>query len=278
MSKFNGKVSQVLDACLSSESSEVRAKVYEIINLSGLEADDPMFLILALTGQMRVFLETAPAELSKLLKEWKESNSRSLEQISQTILLIEEKQQKQVDTIKKNLEIVSSQCVSQIKEAGMAATSAIADANSETLAQAKKVCDRANELKEDVAQLRHDLKEDRQYNAGILKVLATRTRDETKLIEKVRDEINDSYIVLTRLKKEAFWSRHSDWFVPLLALLSVASIFYGVSTWFSSIMYNVTINSYEREIIHWNRERLKKCNKDNNPKCTLWIVPPEQRK
>ena len=278
MSKFNGKVSKVLDACLSSESPEVKAKVYQIINTSGLEPDDPMFLILALTGQMRVFLETAPTELSKLLKEWKESNSRSLEQISQTILLIEEKQQKQVDTIKKNLEIVSSQCVSQIKEAGMAATSAIADANSETLAQAKKVCDRANELKEDVAQLRHDLKEDRQYNAGILKVLATRTRDETKLIEKVRDEINDSYIVLTRLKKEAFWSRHSDWFVPLLALLSVASIFYGVSTWFSSIMYNVTINSYEREIIHWNRERLKKCNKDNNPKCTLWIVPPEQRK
>ena len=37
MSKFNGKVSQVLDACLSSESPEVRAKVYEIINLSGLE-------------------------------------------------------------------------------------------------------------------------------------------------------------------------------------------------------------------------------------------------
>ena len=278
MSKFNGKVSKVLDACLSSESPEVRAKVYEIINLSGLEPDDPMFLILALTGQMRVFLETAPTELSKLLKEWKESNSRSLEQISQAISLIEEKQQQQADAIKKNLEIVSSQCVSQIKEAGMATTSAIADANSETLTRAKKVCDRANELKEVLDKLRHDLKEDSQYNAGILKVLANRTRDETKLIEKVRDEINDSYIVLTRLKKEAFWSRHSDWFVPLLALLSVASIFYGVSTWFSSIMYNVTINSYEREIIHWNRERLKKCNKDNNPKCTLWIVPPEQRK
>ena len=62
---------------------------------------------------------------------------------------------------------------------------------------------KANELKEVLDKLRHELKEDSQYNAGILKVLANRTRDETKLIEKVRDEINDSYIVLTRLKKEA---------------------------------------------------------------------------
>ena len=46
---------------------QMKDKVYEIINVSGLEADDPMFLILALTGQMRVFLEAAPAELSELL-------------------------------------------------------------------------------------------------------------------------------------------------------------------------------------------------------------------
>lgn len=278
MSKLNGKASEVLDACLSLESPEVKAKVYQIINLSGLEPDDPMFLILALTGQMRVFLETAPAELSKLLKEWKECNSRSLEQIYQAISLIEEQQQQQANTIKQNLEVVSSQWVSQIKEAGMAATSAIADANSETLAQARQVCQRANELKEDVDKLRNDLKEDRQYNADLLKVLANRTRDETLLIEKVRDEINSSYTILTRLKKEALWSRYFDWLAPLLALLLVASIFYGVSTWFSSIMYNVTINSYERQIIKWNRERLQKCNRDNNPKCTLWIVPPEKRK
>ena len=30
MSKFNGKVSKVKDACLSLESPEVKAKVYEI--------------------------------------------------------------------------------------------------------------------------------------------------------------------------------------------------------------------------------------------------------
>ena len=35
MSRLNGKASEVLDAILSLESPEVRAKVYEIINVSG---------------------------------------------------------------------------------------------------------------------------------------------------------------------------------------------------------------------------------------------------
>ncbi len=115
MSKLNGKASAVLDACLSSESPEVRAKVYEIINVSGLEADDPMFLILALTGQMRVFLEAAPAELSELLTEWKTQNARSLSEITDAIKRIKETQQQQADSIKKNLEIVSDRCVSDVK-------------------------------------------------------------------------------------------------------------------------------------------------------------------
>ena len=93
MSKLNGKASAVLDAILSSESPEVRAKVYEIINVSGLEADDPMFLILALTGQMRVFLEAAPAELSMLLTEWKTHSARSLSEIIDAIERIKETQQ-----------------------------------------------------------------------------------------------------------------------------------------------------------------------------------------
>jgi hypothetical protein len=65
MSRLNNKAREVLNFCLSSESPEVQAKVYEIVSLSGLDPSDPMFLILALTGQMRVFLESAPAELEK---------------------------------------------------------------------------------------------------------------------------------------------------------------------------------------------------------------------
>ena len=120
MSRVNGKAKEVLDACLSGESPEVRAKVYEIINVSGLEPSDPMFLILALTGQMRVLLEAAPTDLSKLLTDWKQEAAQSLQQIQQAITQVRTTQQKQANTIRQTLEIVSSNCVREIKEAGMA--------------------------------------------------------------------------------------------------------------------------------------------------------------
>ena len=95
ISKLNRKAKEVLDACLSAESPEVRAKVYELVDVSGLEPDDPMFLILALTGQMRVLLEAAPADLSKLLNEWQSQSNRSLESIQRAITQVEATQQQQ---------------------------------------------------------------------------------------------------------------------------------------------------------------------------------------
>lgn len=162
MSRLNGKTKEVLDACLSSESPEVRAKVYEIINVSGLEADDPMFLILALTGQMRVFLEAAPIELSKLLAEWKQRSADSLEEITNAIKRVKETQLQQAQTIAESIELVSNKCVADIKEAGMAATSAIAEANSETLANAKSARDEAREIKEDILRLHAGVEADRK--------------------------------------------------------------------------------------------------------------------
>ena len=168
MSMLNGKASQVLDAILSSESPEVRAKVYEIINVSGLEADDPMFLILALTGQMRVFLEAAPAELSELLTEWKEKSASSLDEIKSAISRVKDTQLQQAQTIAENIEIVSNQCVEDIKEAGMAATSAIAEANSETLAKARQARNETEQLKQELIRLYTNIEADRQTNHNVI--------------------------------------------------------------------------------------------------------------
>ena len=77
MKKLNSKALEVLDICLAAESPEILAKVYEILEISELDASDPMFLVLALTGQMRVLLEAAPADLSKLLTNWKETSATS---------------------------------------------------------------------------------------------------------------------------------------------------------------------------------------------------------
>ena len=278
MSKLNGKASAVLDACLSSESPEVRAKVYEIINVSGLEADDPLFLILALTGQMRVFLEAAPAELSMLLTEWKTQNARSLSEIIDAIDRIKDTQQQQADSIKQNLSIVSNRCVSDIKEAGMAATSAIAEANSETLAQARQASHETEQLKEEVKTLRASLEAERQHNNDILRALLERAGQTMRGLDRAVVEINHSGAAIKKLQRDTVWVKLTEWFSPLLALVVVGTIGFGVGWRLMLDKYNSTINVLGREIMGWNLDRFLKCRKDKNPKCTFWIVPPEQRK
>ena len=284
MSRFNGngngnkKISEVLDACLSSESPEIKAKVYEIISVSGLDADDPLFLILALTGQMRVFLEAAPAELSKLLADWKESNAQGLEDIYNAISLVQESQQQQADTIAQKIEQVSNKFVSDLKKAGSAATSAIADANSETLAKAIDARDETQELKEEILRLRAGVEADRKNNETILKALMEGTGKNVRELKQAVREVHHAGAVIKQLQQDTVWLKFTEWFSPLGALLIAGLIGFGVSWRLMSIKYNSTINVLGREILDWNLDRFLKCRDDKNPKCTFWIVPPEQRK
>ncbi len=278
MSRLNGKASEVLDACLWSESPEVRAKVYEIINVSGLEADDPMFLILALTGQMRVFLEAAPAELSKLLADWKESNARSLEEIYNAISRIKETQQQQASTIAEKIEQVSNKCVSDIKDAGSAATSAIADANSETLAQASDARDEVRRLKNEIQGLYAQIEKDRQTNHEILKVLLTRTGTTMNGLDKAVEQIDRSHSQIQKLQVNSIWVRLTDWVSPLVLLILWGMLAMTIGMKFSEYLYPRSVKLSGRELMEWNLDRLIKCQKDLNPKCTFWIVPPELRK
>ena len=277
MSKFNGnrKISDALDACLSSESPEIKAKVHEIINVSGLDADDPMFLILALTGQMRVFLEAAPSELSKLLADWKESNARSLEEIYNAITLIQETQQQQAETIAQKIEKVSNKCVSDIKKAGSAATSAIADANSETLTQGMIARNETRGLRKEILRLRAGVEADRKKNETVLKTLLEGTGQNVRELKQAVREVHHSGAVIKKLQQDTVWIKLADWISPLWALLIAGLIGFGVSWRLQSIKYNSTINVLGREIMGWNLDRLIKCRNDKNPKCTFWIVPPD---
>ena len=278
MSKLNVKAKEVLDACLSAESPEVRAKVYEVVDVSGLEPDDPMFLILALTGQMRVLLEAAPADLSKLLNDWKSQSNRSLESIQRAIPQVEVTQQQQADRIRQTLEIVTNDCVEDIKEVGMAATGAIAEANSETLVQARLAIQRVEELKDEVVTLRTSVEADRQTNINVLEVVLGRLGKSTKGLETAIFQINGANTAITRLQQNTKWIKFTEWFSPLTALVIVLLIGGGVSWWVMSLKYNDSLNVIGRDLVNWNADRIFKCREDNNPKCNIWVVPPEQQK
>ena len=279
MKKLSQKALEVLDECLSGESPEVRAKVYEIILVSGLDASDPMFLVLALTGQLRVLLETAPGDLYHLLTTWKEQSNQSLQEIQQVIIQVNATQEQQVARIKQTLEVVSGNCVGDIKKAGMATTSAIADANSETLSQARLTVRAATEVKTAFLALRSSVEQDKQTNKEVSKGLIEQSGQSTKKLVQAIEQLDGAAAALVKLQRHTTWIKVTEWFSPLVALLVAALVGAGGSWWVMNLQYNDSLNVLGRNLVKWNIDRILKCQEDKNQKCTLWIVPPpEQRK
>ena len=164
-----------------------------------------------------------------------------------------------------------------IKEVGMAATSAIAQANSETLTLAQDACARAEELKDEVMALRTSVEADRITNNNILKVLIERLGQTTGGLEATSREFDRSYLAIKRLQQDTVWVKFTDWFSPLTALVVVALVGFGSGCWVTWLKYNGSLDVLGRNLVNWNVDRILKCQDDKNPKCTLWIVPPERR-
>ena len=274
MSLLNGKAREVIDFCLSSESPQIRAKVYEIINLSGLDPSDPMFLILALTGQMRVFLEAAPADLSQLLSEWKTHNAQSLSEIDAAISLVKKTQQQQADAIAQNLSAVSSQCVSDIKEAGMATTSALSLANSETGEQVQQTKKQNEKLFEEIKILHAEFQADRQKNLKNMNAVIEWVGNTTQRQETVNEQIGHSISEIGKIQQNKIWLKIANVFWSFPALVVFGLICIGSTWWLASKRYNHPNNVFGRDIVDWNVERINHCRETQNPKCTFWIVPP----
>ena len=278
MSKLNGKAKEVLDACLSAESPEVRAKVYELVDVSGLEPNDPMFLILALTGQMRVLLEAAPLELSKLLNDWKETLGISLQSIQEAITLVRETQQQQADNIRETLETVTNNCVEDIKQAGMATTSAIAEANSETLAQASKTATAAAELTNATVALREEVEADRQINQQVLQNILQQVLDAKTELNQAVDRSKGMYGTMVLLQNKIRLSAALGSIAPLSAL-GFAAIGGAIVHGWGLHMYWGDAGNY-LTVVKENRTALNYCfteSGERKPGFTCKVVPQKKK-
>ena len=277
MSRLNGKsnrATEALERYLSLESPSMRSKVYEIIHLSGLEPDDPMFLVLALTGQMRVFLEAAPEGLNRLLNQWKSESASSLSEISNAVSLIKKTQIEQADTIKQNIEAVSNKCVADIKEAGMSTVGAIADASSENFEQLQHNLKQIEQLESKVAQLdakftNRQLKSAKEMNAFI-----EWASNITKRQETVNQQVERSVSGIGKIQRNKVWLKIADVFWSIPALVAFGSILVVGTWWVASTRYNHPHNVFGRDVVDWNVDRINHCRETKNPKCTVWIVPP----
>lgn len=276
MSLLNGnavKAREILDYCLSNESSNVRSKVYEIIERSGLEPDDPLFLVLVLTGQMRVFLEAAPADLNQLLSEWKQESASNLSKIDSAISLVKQTQLEQAEAIRENMEAVSQQYIADMKQVGMDSTSAIADANSETLEQIQQTKKQNEDLEFKLTKL--DAKFDAREQKSIenMNALIAWVNKTTQKQEAVNQQIARSVSGIDQIQRNKIWLKIADGFWSLPALLVLGLIWSG-GTWMIAYQkYNSPNAVFGRNLVELNIDRINNCFKTNNPKCTF-IMPP----
>ena len=159
---FNQKATKLLDIVLEGKSDTFKRQVYEIVYEYKVDPDDPMFLILVSTGRLEVMMTNFPQHLERLLREIKSSH------------------ESQFSRVKDLLETVGRLTVDQITQAGMAATSAIAEANSETLTQASLISMAIGDLTNTTAAFIDQLEEDRKtYKQDLQELVqeATKARD-----------------------------------------------------------------------------------------------------
>jgi hypothetical protein len=156
----------------------------------------------------------------------------------------------------------------------MAATSAIAEANSETLAQAKMARAETRTIKEEISRLHAGVENNRQQNEVVSKALLEQTGQTVQKLERVADKIYYLRAAIKHLQQDTIWVKVSDWASPLFILL-IAILIGGTVGWRLTInRYNVPNSVFAQQIIDWNLDRFLKCERDGNPKCTIYIVPP----
>lgn len=273
MNLSNARAKEVLELCLANENPEMRSLVYEIINASGLDPSDPMFLVLALTGQIKVFLEAAPTELRQILIDWKKQNAESLAEIMNAVVRTKESRQEWVEAIEQTLKRVSLQSISALKEAGMTTTGAIAEANSETLDRVRQTKGEIAELTKQLDSLHSCIQFERQTNKEVMTALIEKLRSTTNELNRANKKFEDSILSVKKLQQQISWSKRTEWFTPLFALL-IMGLSGGIAgATFTSHYFNSHSEKLGRNITKWNQKQLIECIESQNTECTIRLVP-----
>lgn len=96
-----------------------------------------------------------------------------------------------------------------------------------------------------------------------------------KLLEQARN------IITVEEAQERKKQDERQFYICLSVCLTVLAgmFFLGVyvGTAYINTKFQEPRNVFARSLYYWNVDRIAKCQKDNNPKCTLRITPPEQQ-
>ena len=222
------KAEEILEFCLSKESPEIRAKIYEVISLSGVQPSDPMFLVLALTGQIRVLLEIAPVELRELLRVWKAQVSESMKDLYQAISLVKEAQEQQIKNIKQTVGEINSKNVDDICTLHKSLLGEILLANTEVENSVRESVQEITNAIGQLNKLNAKLQSERSTNIKVMKALIEGVAKTTNDLELANSQIDNSIAVLNQLKLSKLWNKWVIWGSLISSLLVTGLLIFGL--------------------------------------------------
>lgn len=257
-----------LDGIITRMTAEHKANIMRTARRLNLPDDDVLFLYIGAveyTVQLcEDILGGISSERQRLEQSAQGTGAASIEQAENLI---------------NSLTQVGLSVVADMQKAGIANTSAIAQANAEVLNQSRMTVREAAQLQKLLMAWGERVESDDKTNQKVLQVLLERMAQSIKDLEKANTQIEEANKALVKLQRKTTWIKVTEWFSPLAALLVAVLVGAGGSWWMMSIQYNEPTNVLARNLVEWNIDRILKCQKDKNPKCTFWILPPpEQRK
>lgn len=257
-----------LDGIITRMTAEHKANIMRTARRLNLPNDDVLFLYIGAVEYTVQLCEDILGGIS--------SERQRLERSTQST------QTASVETAENlinSLTQVGLSVVADMQKAGMANTSAIAQANAEVLNQSRATVREAAQLQRLLTAWGERVESDDKHNQKVLQILLERMAQSIKGLDQANTQIDEANKALVKLQRNTTWLKVTEWFSPLVALLVAVLVGAGGSWWVMNLKYNDSLNVLGRNLVEWNLARIIKCQKDKNPKCTLWILPPpEQRR
>ncbi|PSB26924.1 hypothetical protein [Chlorogloea sp. CCALA 695] len=256
-----------LDGIITRMTAEHKANIMRTARRLNLPDDDVLFLYIGAVEYTVQLCEDILGGIS--------SERQRLEQSTQST---QEASIETAENLINSLTQVGLSVVADMQKAGIANTSAIAEANAEVLNQSRMTVKEAVQLQKLLMAWGDRVEADDKTNQKVLQLLLERMAQSIKGLDQANTQIDEANKALVKLQRNTTWIKVTEWFSPLAALLVAALVGFGSGWWVMSLQYNNATNAVGRDLMEWNTERILKCREDDNPKCTIWVVPPEQRK
>ncbi len=257
-----------LDGIITRMTAEHKANIMRTARRLNLPDDDVLFLYIGAVEYTVQLCEDILGGISRFI-----THQLPPAQSTQTVSIESAK------NLINSLTQVGLSVVADMQKAGMANTSAIAEANAEVLNQSRVTVREAVQLQKLLMAWGDRVEADDKTNQKVLQLLLERMAQSIKGLDQANTQIDEANKALVKLQRNTTWIKVTEWFSPLAALLVAALVGAGGSWWVMNLKYNDSLNVLGRNLVKWNIDRILKCQKDKNPKCTLWILPPpEQRK